>query len=177
MARLPLTANAGDNTEGLTDFTPIPAGDVIAAIKTSQYKKTKAGDGHYLQLIWTVSSPKKYKSRTLFDNLNLDNPNPIAEEIANKALNSICQACDKIGVQDSEELHGIPCKLTLKVDPGNKNNPPSNCITAYKKVSSADAITEEESKPAVEWNEKDGIVDNTSDETPVVASKKLPWEE
>ena len=88
MARLQFAANTPENSEGLDDYTPIPAGDVIAQIIKSQYKETKKKDGNYLQLIWKVVMGK-YKGRTLFDNLNLDNPNPIAVEIANKTLNSI----------------------------------------------------------------------------------------
>ena len=162
MARLPLSANSQDNNEGLSDYTPIPAGDVLAYITKSEYKRTKAKTGNYLQLVWKVQS-EKYKGRTLFDNLNLDNPNPIAVEIANKTLNSICKACDKIGVQDSEELHGILCKLTLAVSPATATQPASNDIKAYNKASEKDSIpvdTEKSEQPS----------------TKSVVSKKLPWE-
>jgi len=162
MARLPLSANSQDNNEGLSDYTPIPAGDVLAYITKSEYKRTKAKTGNYLQLVWKVQS-EKYRGRTLFDNLNLDNPNPIAVEIANKTLNSICKACDKIGVQDSEELHGILCKLTLAVSPATATQPASNDIKAYNKASEKDSIpvdTEKSEQPS----------------TKSVVSKKLPWE-
>jgi hypothetical protein len=160
VARLPLTANTEDNKEGLDDYTPIPAGPVIAQITTSGYKQTKAKTGNYLQLIWKVISGK-YAGRTLFDNLNLDNPNPIAVEIANKSLNSICQACEKVGVQDSEELHGIPVELTLSVTPATSTQPASNNIKAYKKVDGASAL----------------IADNTENRPgETKPTKKLPWE-
>lgn len=164
MARLPLSANTKENNEGLDDYTPIPAGDVLAYITKSEYKKTKAKTGTYLQLIWKVQS-EKYRGRTLFDNLNLDNPNPIAVEIANKTLNSICKACDKIGVQDSEELHGILCKLTLSVSPATATQPASNNIKAYNKASEADAIPVD----------TEGAVQPNKSAKPLV-SKKLPWE-
>ena len=113
MARLPLTANTPDNKAGMDDFSAMEAGSAPAFIRTSSYKETKAKTGHYLQLIWKIADGPN-KGRQIFDNLNLDNPNTIAVEIANKSLNSICQACDKVGVEDSEILHGIPILIDRK---------------------------------------------------------------
>ena len=164
MARLPIAANSPDNKEGLEDFSPIPPGNPIAQIIQSEYHETKAKDGHYLQLRWKiVSGPSKGK--TLIDRLNLKNKNPVAVEISNKALNSICKAAGKIGVEDSEELHGIPIKLTVALTPATATQGPSNNITGYAPVGPEDAV-----------------VDNTPS-TPAGAAaagpttgKKLPWE-
>lgn len=161
MAQLPLSFNTEDNKEGLDDYTPIPAGTVIAQITKSGYKQTKKKDGNYLQLVWKVVHGK-YSGRTLFDNLNLDNPNPIAVEIANKCLNSICQACEKVGVQDSEELHGIPIELTISVTPASSTQPASNNIKSYKKYSGNVEFVANEKTPVAKTSTK---------------TKKLPWEE
>ena len=163
MARLPLTANTTENSAGLDDYSPIPAGTVIASIQSSGYKPTKAKTGNYLQLKWVVLMGK-YKGRNLFDNLNLDNPNPIAVEIANKSLNSICKACNKVGVKDSEELHGIPVKLTLSVQPASSTQPASNDIKGYAPVTAEDAV--QDTTPA--------SAPNKAVNAPV--TKKLPWE-
>ena len=125
MARLPQAANTPENNQGLDDYTPIPAGEYLAIITKSGYFQNKKQNGNMLRLEWKIQGGEA-NGRTLMDNLNLDNPNPIAVEIANKTLNSICKACAKVGVQDSEELHGIPVKLTLGVKAANANNPARN---------------------------------------------------
>lgn len=184
MARLQYTANSPDNQQGLEDFTPIPAGDVIGIITKSQYKLTKAKTGNYLQLIWKVQGGK-YNGRTLFDNLNLDNPNPIAVEIANKTLNSICKACQKVGVQDSEELHGIYVKLTLSVQAATETNPASNNIKAYTTPKPEDmSIGAEQAMNATVTDASPATGTGMGpdpppidDPSPEAAPQKLPWEE
>ena len=160
MATLPLKYNTPENKEGLDDYTPIAAGSYIAAVTKSTYKETKAKTGHYLQLIFKIIDGKN-KGRMIFENLNLDNPNPIAVEIANKTLNSICQACNLVGVEDSTELHDIPVEITVKVTPATAMQPASNSITAFKAYS--------------------GEISQESPSTPDPvgtpnAAKKLPWE-
>jgi len=131
MAQLPWMANTDGNTEGMTDFSPLPSGKYNAQIVKSEYKETKKKDGHYLSLQLKILDGT-YKDRVLFENLNLDNPNPVAVEIANKALNSICQACGAVGVEDSEELHGIPMMIKVRLKPKTATQPPSNDILFYE---------------------------------------------
>jgi len=171
MARLPLRANTEDNKEGLDDFTAIEAGSAPAFIKSSQYKQTKAKNGYYLMLVWKIADGP-HKGRQLFDNLNLDNPNPIAVEIANKSLNSICQAMGKVGVEDSEELHGIPIMITWKVTPATPQNPPGNSITAYKPMEEGEgANVEVDMSATTPTTEGETATPGTG-----AATKKLPWE-
>lgn len=165
MAELPQKANSKDNNEGMGDFTAMPAGVYVGQIKQSSYKQTKAKTGHFLELVITILSPSKYSKRTLYERLNLDNPNPIAVEISNKTLNSICKACDKVAVEDSEELHGIPFEMTLAVEPATKVNPESNNIKGYKKYAGG-AIAETDTEPSTEESSEAG---------PEVKKKKLPW--
>ena len=162
MAELPTAYNSETNKESMADFSALPAGLKIAAIYKSQYKATKAKTGHMLQLQLKVLEGKD-KGRVFFENLNLDNPNPVAVEIANKTLNSICQACLKASVKDSEELHNIPMRVTLRVDAATATQPASNSVTNYQ---SYDGEMVEES-PAVP---------NSGEATSTPVTKKLPWE-
>ena len=130
MAQLPQAYNVEGNNESLEDFSAIPAGDYTAMIKSSIYKQTKAKTGHYLELMWVVVGGP-LRGKVLFDRLNLDNPNPVAVQIASKTLNSICKAAGVIGAQDSEELHGKPCTLTVSVKAATAAQPESNEIKAY----------------------------------------------
>lgn len=171
MAKLPLQFNTTQNSQGLDDYTPMPAGDYLCAISKSEYKVTKAKTGHYLQLIYKVLAGK-FKGRTIFVNLNLDNPNAIAVEIANKALNSICQACQKVGVEDSAELHAIPHVLTLKVKAATSSNPASNEVTAYK-PNTGEHVEMPVPTDATGEAPSSGAAPQTGGET---VKKKLPWE-
>jgi hypothetical protein len=166
MAQLPLSYNTPDNNEGLSDFTALPADKYPVVIVKSEYKQTKAKNGHYLQLQQKVIDGK-YKGRVLFENLNLDNPNPTAVEIANKALNSICKACKKAGVQDSEELHGIPFYATLKVVPATKTNPASNQVVSYTPIEEGATFSQNSTTEQSSTSEE---VNSAPKE------KKLPWE-
>jgi hypothetical protein len=167
MALLPQKANTPDNSEGLGDRTPMKPGDYLAAIYESDYKATKAGTGHYLAIRFKIADGP-HKGRVQFANLNLDNPSAVAMDIANKELNSICQACGLAGVEDSQELHGIPMLITLKINPGDANYPPSNDIAGYKVVDSS-YVPQEGHNPATDATTPTDPVDSAP-------AKKLPWD-
>jgi len=141
-------------TETDDDRTPLEPGRYVATIVKSEMKKTKANTGHYLSLRFKVAEGPK-KGRLVFTNLNLDNPNPVAVEIANKQLNSIKVACGfgVTDVEDSEELHGIPMELAVTISPGNAQYPPSNEISGYYpydgEVAEEEEAAEEVIKPWV----------------------------
>jgi len=183
MAELPRQFNVEGNEDSLTDYSPIPSGDYIAVIKSSQYRQNKKKTGHYLQFIFSIIEGK-YKGRNLFENCNLDNPNQVAVEIANKTLNSICQACDKVGVEDSEELHDIPMTIRVKKVESTPSQPESNDIIGFKKLEDEEVSMENEH---VQEEENDDVTQDLPEEgqeTPNQApdkeekesSRKLPWE-
>jgi hypothetical protein len=118
-----------------------------------------------------------HKGKVVFNLLNLDNPNPVAVEIATKELNSICQAMGKAGVEDSNELHNIPVVLTLKVTAGTSQFAPKNEITGYKQASGNFSLPSEpvsappQQQEAVAAPPKEAAPASSEPE-----SKKLPWE-
>ena len=158
MARLPGTYNTEGNNETMADRSALPAGDYLVHIVKSQMKETKARNGHYLMLQFVVLEGP-YKGKSVFANLNLDNPSAIAVEIATKELNSICQALDLEGVEDSEELHQLPLGITVKVEEATSQYPESNSITAYfneaeYEPSDEDFATEDDSESDGDANKK-----------------------
>jgi hypothetical protein len=164
MARLIQVANVEGNKEGMTDFSAIPAGKYIGMIVKSEFKATKAKTGHYLNLSIKIVEGK-HKGKLLFAVLNLDNPSQVAVEIANKELNSICQACEKSGVEESEELHGIPMELTVALVPATAQRPASNDIKFY-------ATPKEGVTPDAGTVDTSGITSEPAAE----GGNKLPWE-
>ena len=76
----------------------------------------------------------QFAGRKVWTNLNLQNPNPKAVEIAYQTLASICDAINHNGnVKDSQELHGKPLqiKVTVKDDP---QYGPGNEVKGYSKI-------------------------------------------
>jgi len=130
MAQLPSVFNAKDN-EKMGGFEPIPEDWYLAEIQKSEMKPTKAKTGSYLSCQLKVLEGE-FKGRFLFNLLNLDNPNPVAVEIAQKELASICEACGIDELEDSTELHGIPMAIKVVIKEGSGGYPPKNEIRAYK---------------------------------------------
>lgn len=138
MAILPGQAgpfNANEQKE-MTNFEPLPAGDYMARIVESEVKPTSAGTGHYLQLVFQIMTPG-FDTRKVFNNLNLDNPSEKAVDIANRELGAICKAVNKPVIQDSQELHGIPMLIKLKITPATATYAASNAITSYSPANGA----------------------------------------
>lgn len=114
--------NRMNNTsEGLGTFSPVPAGTYTAKVVESEIKKTKAGDGEYMKFAWEIVKGK-FKGRKIYDNVNFNNPNATAQEIAEKTIVSMCEAC---GVKPSkfnntDQLHGKPCTLKVGVEEDEK---------------------------------------------------------
>lgn len=119
MAKLPSSFNSDDHDE-LGDFSALPKGDYFVEITESDYVQNSKKTGHILKLVREITSGD-FKGRKYYSNLNLDNPNPKAVEIANKEFTSTCKACGKVVVDDSEELHGIPHIISLGIDKNGDN--------------------------------------------------------
>lgn len=126
--------DSGD-VEPSGSFEAIPAGDYIATIASSETKETNAGTGSYLSLMFRIMEGE-YKGRTVWCNLNLDNPSEQAVNIAKRALSAICKAVDVPFPKDSSELHGIPLVISVKVRPETAQYPKGNDIKGYKAVQS-----------------------------------------
>ena len=131
MAKIPSSVRENESDDIL------PAGDYLAEIIKTEMKKTNAGDGEYLSLMFKVLDGPN-KDRAVFTNLNLDNPNPVAVNIAIGSLDKICKACgkDRRKMDDSDELLKIPMIITVTKRPDDDAYP-GNDIKGYKKASAS----------------------------------------
>ena len=111
--------------------SPIPAGEYLAMIVASEFKRTNKGDGQYLSLEFQVLEGE-YQNRKFWDRLNLDNPNVQAVEIAQRTLSAICHATGKLQVTDSEALHNIPMVVKLAVTKSDRGE--NNEVKGYKSI-------------------------------------------
>jgi hypothetical protein len=136
-------------------FEALPRGDYTAMITDSVLKETKAGTGQYIALTMEIIDGS-YSGRKIWDNLNVKNPNPTAENIAKASLTRYFQSCgqDLERGADTTALYNIPFKLTLGID---RNDPTRNTVLGSGPLGSA-----KKPKPVVN---RESIV-----------SGKKPWE-
>lgn len=116
------------------ELEPIPAAWYDVAMDQSETKPTKdaATTGHsFLECRFNVTSGQ-YAGRKLYARFNLNNSNPVAKEIAYKEFSAVCHATGVMQVMDSQQLHGIPLKVKVKVRAAEGNYGPANDITTYK---------------------------------------------
>lgn len=131
MAFLGESYKADDLPQG-NSFEPLPAGWYNATISKSEVKSTKAGDGSYIAVGYTITGPS-HEGRLVFGNLNIRNKNPKAEEIGRQQLGDLMRAIGLPKVDDSDQLIGgnLSIKLKIKTDEqyGDKNE-----IAAFKAI-------------------------------------------
>lgn len=133
MVQLNFDANTVAPTEA---FDPIPAGWYKGQIIESEMKPTKAGDGSYLSLTIQVLEGE-FNNRRIFTNLNLDNKNPIAVEIAYRTLSAICHATGVVQVQDSQQLHNLPFEFKVSVKPAENGYEAGNDVKGFRPIGNA----------------------------------------
>jgi hypothetical protein len=127
MAKLGGTFDAA-SVEPNAPLEALPPGEYKVQILQSEIRPTKAGTGQMLWLDMEVLEGP-LKGRHVYDQLNLINPNPTAEEIAQRTLSAICHAVGKLQVADSEELHFQPMLVRVAVQPNGYN-----AVKGYKPV-------------------------------------------
>lgn len=96
-----------------SSFEAIPTGVYEAVISDSQMKDNRAGNGTILVLTIDIVSGE-YTGRKLWENLNINHPNPTAVEIARQTLASICRALNIPRISDSSELHNRPMLISVR---------------------------------------------------------------
>ena len=120
--------------EPATSYEPIPADWYKAVITETEEKPTKAQTGSYLQLTIEVIEGH-YQGRRVFERLNLKNPKPVAVEIAQRSLSSICRSIGVNNPQNSEELMDKPLMIKVAVKPAQGEYGASNEIKGYDAAS------------------------------------------
>lgn len=114
----------------------VPPGKYVAQIINSEMRTTKSGTGQFLWLELDILEGE-HQGRHLFTNINLVNTNEKAVEIGQRQLSAICHAAGRLQLTDSEQLHGQPMTVTVKVKPGEGNYGPQNEISGFEAVNGA----------------------------------------
>lgn len=142
MAQLGGSYEAGNETMETRDA--LPAGEYIAAMVKSEAKGPNDKGNSYINCEFEVQEGE-LQGRRFWTMLNLWNSNTQAVEIAQRELNSIMHACGKLRVEDTEELHGIPMRVSLKVENDEKYGA-QNRVKGYKPLNSAGGSTGQQSQ-------------------------------
>ncbi len=150
MAKLPKSFTA--DGEGMGNFDCVPKGRYPFMIDKSEIVLTKAAKeandpdlGQMMKLNAKIIAGD-FKGKYVFIQLNIVNSNTQTVEIANKELTSICQACGKEAIDDTDELHGIPFFGTVKVvvDEDGKY-PDKNEFTKYEVYDDTPSVADKKS--------------------------------
>lgn len=127
--------------EPAVGYEAVPTDWYPVVIEQSSMKPTKDKNGAYLELTMKIIGPgaleqgsAKYVNRKLFTRLNLQNSNPVAQEIAQKQLSAICHATNVIQLQNSRQLHGIPFLARAVAKPAEGGHDASNDVKGFKAI-------------------------------------------
>jgi hypothetical protein len=117
MAFLSQSFDVSELPKALKDYSVLPAGWYSATISGAEVKETKAGNGEYIAIKYSITRPT-HQGRVIFGNLNIKNPNPKAEEIGRQQLGDIMRAIGLARVTDTDQLIGgsLVIKLDVKED-------------------------------------------------------------
>jgi hypothetical protein len=111
----------------------LPPGMYTAQVIESDLVAAKTGSGQMLNLTFEIIDGACAKRRVL-DNLNIQNRNAQAQEIAQRALKRLCAAVGHVGVlTDSEQLHFKPLRIRVAVrEDKTAQYGPKNEVKAYE---------------------------------------------
>lgn len=133
MAQLGQAFDSSQHDDMNSGYDPIPAGVYPAKVVESELKNTSAGTGKYIKLKFQILQGE-FKGRYIWTNLNIINPSPVAVEIAQKELATLCRAVGKGVIQDTQELHGIPIDMKVKIKPAKGDYPAGNEPCGYAPI-------------------------------------------
>lgn len=120
-----------EEVEPQRGFDPIPNGEYFAVITESEEKENAKKTGSYVKFTFEILEGE-FKGRKLWVNLNLNNPNAQAVDIARQELSSICRAVGVMRPNDSSDLHDIPMLIKVKVVKRADTGELQNEIAGYK---------------------------------------------
>jgi hypothetical protein len=131
MAFLEQTFSVEDLPVSTNSYELVPEGWYTATISGAEIKTTKAGNGQYINVKYTVVGPT-HQGRIVFGMINIKNPNPQAEEIGRQQLGEIMRAIGLTKVSDTDQLIGGTLSIKIKITPANGNYEASNSVNGFK---------------------------------------------
>lgn len=120
-----------------SQFSPIPAGEYKACLCGTTRKKTKSGDGEYLELCWQIIDGV-HRGRMLWSRHNLWNKSQAAVDIAKREIRQMLESVSMLGkAQNASDILNLPLIIKVKLEKRKDTGEDSNAISAWKSVQSA----------------------------------------
>ena len=104
MARLGTAFDATQHDTTQSDYSELPNGTYKMEIEAADVVPTSTGSGTILKTTLKVLEPAEYADRKLFNNYNIENKNPQAQEIGQRQFASLCRALEMSSVEDTDDL-------------------------------------------------------------------------
>lgn len=129
------------NQQALEDqrgnYDPIPAGWYTVIVDESEVRTNKAGSGQYIWMSFRVIDGE-FNGRKVFTRFNVVNANPQAQEIGHRELSRLTAAVGLPGFNDTQELHGKPLQIKVKVRKDLSGRyPDDNEVSGFRSVAEA----------------------------------------
>lgn len=137
MATLGYQINRADLPADTSVSDPIPVGWYTATITEADVKDTKSGTGRYIKLRFDVTGPS-HQGRVVFSNINIQNPNPKAEEIGHQQLGQLMNAAGLDSLSDTDQLIGVNASIKVAIRKSEEYGD-QNEVKAYKATSGSPA--------------------------------------
>ena len=90
----------------------------------------------------------QYQGRKVFDNLNTNNPNQTAEDIAKRQVGAICRAVGVFTPSGWSDLQDRPLMIKVGIKPAKDGYEASNKVVEYAAVDGAPAAAPAPAKAA-----------------------------
>lgn len=117
------------------DFNILPQGEYTVCVTESDICPTKAGNGTLCKLKLKIIAGD-HKNRTLYDNINLKNPNEDATRIGKRQMDSLLYSTGILKPSDTSELHNKPVIAVIEVQKRKDTGGLSNSVKKYKPLAS-----------------------------------------
>jgi len=129
-----------------SDNTPLPDGDYYCEVEEANVKQTRNGKGVGCNVTFSILGSCKdgnYSNRKIWNWFNLQHENEVAQKIGNAEFAQLCEALGLNLIENSDELIGRGCIITVGLD---KKDPERNVIKKFL-ASSPQKEKEHESPP------------------------------
>ena len=113
---------------------PMPIGDYRFLIEKSVVQPNSNGNGKILKLTLRAQDDP-HTGRVVFDNLNVQNANAQAQQIAREHLAGLLAAVGMTGERDMSKLAGKEVVARLGIQPAKEQYDARNVVKGYKPLS------------------------------------------
>jgi len=151
--------------ESTGGYELLQPGEYRAEIVAADVEVSKAGH-NYLKL-----QVKVEEGGSVWDNLNLWNPNPKAVEVANDRMKQIARSLNMPHVADSDDILLKPLMVKVDIEAGTNGYSDKNIVVGYSAIGAVAA-------PAVEQAAQAPVPPSAPQATaaPAATSSPAPWQ-